>query len=245
MILFNIVDIIDIAALAFIIYEILIFIKNSRANQMLIGLLFVFSMVIIANIFNMIGLKWLAGQLKNVWLVAFFIIFQHELRSAVNEIGKVRVFKFITKKANITIIEKLVKATLQLKDRGIGAIIVITKNNILSHVEETGVKLDSAISEDLITTIFTPYSPLHDGAIIIRDGKIVAASCILPLSEKPSIGYNFGTRHRAAIGITEVSDSISIIVSEETRMVSVAYMGRLKTDLDKNELIEYLKELIS
>ncbi len=244
MILFSVVDVFDIAALAFITYEILIFIKNSRANQMLIGLVLIFVLVGLANILNMVGLKWLADQLKNVWLVAFFIIFQHELRSAVNEIGKSRVLSFLSKRENLTVIDKLVKATMQLKDRGVGAIIVVTKNNVLSHIEETGTKLDSAISEDLISTIFTPYSPLHDGAIIIRDGKIVAAGCILPLSEKPSIGYNLGTRHRAAIGVTEVSDAISIVVSEETRMVSVAYMGKLKTDLDENELLEYLKNLI-
>ncbi|MDZ7859401.1 MAG: diadenylate cyclase CdaA [Candidatus Krumholzibacteriota bacterium] len=234
---FNIfIDIIDIAIVAFIFYRLYLSMKGTKAIQMFGGLFMLILVSFIARWFNLNALNWMLGSLKTVWLIAFVILFQPELRKALTKLGQNPILRPFLKVEESTTINEIVKACFQISERGYGALISIERNIGLKNFIETGTPLDAKVTEDLLVTLFTSNTPLHDGAVIIEGSTIIAAGCILPLSQNPRLPQSIGTRHRAAIGLSEETDSINIIVSEENGMVSIAVDGKLKRKLDVNTL---------
>lgn len=229
---FSFIDIIDIILITFAAYQILKLIKGTRAMQMFIGILFIFIITLLANIMQLSGMAWILNSLKTVWIIAFVIIFQPEIRNALTVMGKSKIVRYFYAQDKQTSIDEIVKSVQKLSDRGIGALIVLEGRVGLKHIADSGVIIEAGLNTELIVSIFSRKTPLHDGAMIIKDERIVAASCILPLSENPLPDINLGTRHRAALGLSEQSDAFIIVVSEERRSISIAYKGELRREID-------------
>jgi len=241
---FTLLDFIDIIIVTFIFYQVLKFIKGTRAIQMIVGLVFVLFFALIANIWQLQGLKWIVDGVKTVWVVAFVIVFQPEIRRALTNIGRTRLVRFFLKETSEETVDELVKSARSLSLKGVGGLIVIKRRVGLKGYLETGKAIEAKVSSDLIVTIFSPYSPLHDGAVIIDRDSIVGAGCILPLSLNPSLNVTVGTRHRAAIGITEETDAVVIVISEETREISFAHKGKLIRGVDTVSLKRNLEKAV-
>ncbi len=234
---FNLViDILDVIIVAFLFYRLLLLIKGTRATQMFIGLFLLIIVSFIAQWLNLNALNWILSSLKTVWVIAFVILFQPELRKALTQLGQNRILGLFIKVEESSTVSEIVKACHQLINSKLGAIMVIERDVGLKNYVETGTPLDARVTGDLLTTIFTPPGPLHDGAAIIEKNRIVAAGCILPLSQNPRLGQSIGTRHRAGLGLSEETDAIVIIVSEETQKISLAIGGKLKRKIDINTL---------
>ncbi len=245
-------DVLDIIIIAYVLYHILLWFKTSRAWTLLKGILVVLIFVVLAALFHMNTVLWLAKKLVNVIVLAFIILFQPELRHALDELGRKKILKNIIniesdRKLGARLSEKsvyeLVKTATQLSMAKTGALIVIEQMTPLGEIENTGIQVDATISHQLLVNVFEKNTPLHDGAILIRKNRVVAATCYLPLTERSDITKDLGTRHRAGLGISEVSDSMTIIVSEETGGVTVAYMGTLYRDLDEDGLRKQLQKI--
>jgi len=224
-------DILDILIVAFVIYRLFLLMKGTRAIQMLLGLLVLLLGVITAQWWQLEGLNWIISSLKTVWVVAFVIVFQPELRTALAQLGKNRIIGLFLKRESRAI-KEVVEACQELSEKGIGALIVFEMNTGLKDHIETGTLLEATVSTELLITIFTPRTPLHDGAVVIRGESIIAAGCILPLTQNPLIPHTMGMRHRAALGITEETDAVCVVVSEETRKISLAVGGKMNSGLD-------------
>ncbi len=245
-------DIIEIVILAFIIYNVLVWIKDTRAWALLKGIIVIAGFTLFAVILNLRTILWLVSKTINVGIIAFVIIFQPELRRALEQLGRKRLFTGIfsfddTNKgerfSNKTINE-LVKATFELAKDKTGALIVLEQDMFLQDYEKTGISIDAVVTSQLLINIFEHNTPLHDGAVIIRENRVAAATCYLPLSDNMHLSKALGTRHRAGVGISEVTDSFTIIVSEETGSVSVAVGGELIRNIDGDTLrnrLEYLR----
>lgn len=230
------IDIFDILIVAFLFYRLFMLIKGTRAVQMFTGLFLLIIVSLVAKWLNLNALNWILSSLKTVWVIAFVILFQPELRKALSQLGQNRFIGLFLKEEETGTVSEIVKACHQLAQKSIGAIIVIEQDVGLKNYIETGTALDAKVTSELLITLFTPPSPLHDGAVIIEKNRIVAAGCILPLSSNPRLGRSLGTRHRAGLGLSEETDAIVIIVSEETGMISLAIEGKLKRKLDINTL---------
>jgi diadenylate cyclase len=243
----NIPDIVDIAIVTYIFYKIYTFIKDTRAEQVLKGMLFLLVATKISEIFNLHTLYWMLENTLTVGLIAVLIIFQPELRSGLEYIGRTK-FTFLGKN-NYTIseeqlkkdIEEIVECLYSLSRQKIGALIIMERDTRIGEVINTGTIIDGEISRQLLINIFIPNTPLHDGAVVIRDGKVKAAACFLPLTESKDLSKDLGTRHRAAIGVSEISDCLSLIVSEETGAVSIAKSGKLYRNMTKERLTNILR----
>lgn len=246
----GVTDIVEIVIIAALIYEIMIWIKNTRAWTLFKGIVILIVFVLLAAIFNLNTILWIADKTLNVGIIAAIIVFQPELRRALEQLGRKNfinnIFTFDDSKntnerfSDRTITE-LVKATYELAKHKTGALIVIEKEISLTEYVRTGIAIDSEISNQLLINIFEHNTPLHDGAVIIRGDRIVAATCYLPLSDNMELSKELGTRHRAGVGVSETTDSFTIIVSEETGKVSVAEGGKLIRNVDgenlKSELV--------
>jgi diadenylate cyclase len=230
------IDILDIIIVSFLFYRLFLLIRGTRAAQMFIGLFLLIVVSFIARWLNMNALNWILSSLKTVWVVAFVILFQPELRRALSLLGQNRIIGYFLKVEESSTVSEIVKACHQLTQSGLGAIIALEKDVGLRNYIETGTALDARVSAELLVTIFTGQSPLHDGAVIIEKNRIVAAGCILPLSQNPRLTKSLGTRHRAGLGLSEETDAVVIIASEETRTISLAVGGKLKRTLDINTL---------
>ena len=246
----TIIDIVEIILIAFLLYSILVWIKNTRAWALFKGIIVIVVFVLIAALFQMNTILWLAGRLLNVGIIALAVIFQPELRKALDQLGRKRFLGMFSwdidraaKRFSERTISEMVKATFEMAKVKTGALIVVEKDIMLSEYERTGIPLDSLVSSQLLINIFEKNTPLHDGAVIVRGERIVSATCYLPLSDNMELDKELGTRHRAAVGISEVSDSLTIIVSEETGAVSAAVGGEIKRGLDGDELKQMLMEL--
>jgi len=238
-------DAIDIVVVSFLIYHLFLLVRGTRAAQMFLGLMAILLLSAVADLLSLSALTWLLASLKTVWVVAFLIIFQPELRRGLSMIGNSKAFRRVFKLQGTSNLGEIEDAILSLRRRGVGAILVLERNTGLRGYIETGTMLDSHLSAELIGTIFTPPSPLHDGAVIIRGNEIIAAGCILPLSQSNSLDRSLGTRHRAILGMSEESDALSIAVSEETRQISIAENGRLIRNVDPKELKGVLSQFLS
>ena len=234
-------DLLEIFIITFVIYHTILWVKNTRAWTLVKGILVLFLCYLIAYILDMSVILWIFNKTLAIGITALLIVFQPELRKALEEIGKKNIVKSIipfddqkdkNKRFSDKSINEIVKATVELAKAKTGALIIIEKDIILSEYERTGINLDSAISSQLLINIFEHNTPLHDGAVIIRGDRIVAATCYLPLSDNLGLSKELGTRHRAGVGISEVSDSLTIIVSEETGKISVAIGGKLLRNID-------------
>lgn len=245
--LIRVTDIIDIAIIAFVIYKLFSLLRNTRAEQVLKGLIFVLFFASIADILNLNTVSWVMNQFLTVALVFIIVVFQPELRSALERLGRGRsLFSSEKIQRDERSINELVSAMSSLSRQKIGALVVLEREVGLSDIIESGTKLDSDISSELLINIFIPNTPLHDGAVIIRKNTIAAAACYLPLSSSNTIAKELGTRHRAAIGISEKSDCLVVIVSEETGSISVAENGKINRYFDEESLKIRLKnELVN
>ena len=246
-------DIIEIVIIAFVIYNVMVWIKNTKAWVLLKGIIIVVIFALIAYILNLKTILWIAGKRISVGIIALVIIFQPELRRALEQLGRKKILfglfrfndgrekgeRFSSKTA-----EEIVRACFDMGAAYTGALIVIEQDMVLEEYEKTGITVDGLVTSQLLINIFEHNTPLHDGAVIIRGDRVVAATCYLPLSDNNNLNKALGTRHRAGVGISEVTDSMTIIVSEETGKVSVAVGGELIHDIDADSLrnkLEYLR----
>lgn len=231
-----ILDVTDVLVVAFLFYHVFMLVRGTRAAQMFLGLVAILLLTVLAELAQLSALNWLLTSLKTVWVVAFLIIFQPELRKGLSQIGYSRIFHRLIRLEETSHLSEIEHALISLRRRGLGAILVLERNTGLRAIAETGTLLDATLSAELLETIFTPPSPLHDGAVLIRGNQVVAAGCILPLSQNPNLDRSLGTRHRAAIGLSEETDALCIVVSEETRSISLAERGGLVRNLDPTTL---------
>lgn len=231
----TLLDIIDLLLVSWLFYKVYQYFKSTRAGQMLVGLVILLIASFVFNAFGFAATSWLVNQFETVWVVAFVILFQPEIRRMLIYIGQNRFFRTIFKVDAAKSIEEIVSATSQIIDRGWGALIVFQRETGLRMYKDAGMSLRAEVTAPLVVSIFNPTSPMHDGAIIIQNEIIEAASCILPLTESTMVDPKMGTRHRAALGLSEETDAIIIVVSEETHRISVAENGRL-VNLGQDEM---------
>ncbi len=237
-------DIIEVCILAFLIYHVVKWVKNTRAWSLVKGLVVVMIFWLVAVVFNLNVILWIIKNTINVGIIAIIIVFQPEFRKALEQLGQKNLVRsFITfddsdknEKFSDHTLNEIVRATFELARTKTGALIVMEDNTTLSDYESTGIYIDSLISSELLINIFEHNTPLHDGAVILRGNRVVAATCYLPLSDNMQLSKDLGTRHRAGIGISEVTDSLTIIVSEETGKVSIAKGGKLIRNVDGDYL---------
>lgn len=235
-------DVIDILVVAFLIYRILLLLQGTKALQMLAGLAVIILLYFFSEILELLTLNWILHTFMSSLLILIIIVFQDDIRKALAKIGTVPIARIQTEYSFG--IEEVVKAVSKLAEKKVGALIVFEREISLKDYLEGAVLLDAKVSEELLISIFNPKSPLHDGAVIISGGKIVAAGVVLPLSTNPDIAKDLGTRHRAGIGITEVSDAVAIIVSEERGEISLAVGGKISRDITPATLRKMLSQLL-
>lgn len=246
------VDLVEILIISFLFYSILVWVKSTRAWNLFKGIMIILIFVLIAALFQMSTILWIAENTLNVGLIAIVIIFQPELRKALENIGGRNRFgsffslnKSETKKFSDETIEELIKAAYAMGKVKTGALMVIEDEILLNEYVRTGIDVDALISSQLLINIFEKNTPLHDGAVILRGDRVVAATCYLPLSDSMSLSKELGTRHRAAVGISEVSDSLTIAVSEETGKISIALRGQIYRDVTEEFLRKKLQNMQS
>jgi diadenylate cyclase len=237
--------VLDILLLSALFYYLFRFIRGTRAAQMFVGLIIILALSLLAGLLQLDGLNWLISSLKTVWVLAFVILFQPELRKVLTSLGGGKIFRSFTRTGEPYLLGELVRAVETLSEKGVGALIVIERSVGLKNIVETGTQLDARVSAELLVTVFTPPTPLHDGAVVVAGNLIMAAGCILPLSQNPRLAYTLGTRHRAALGMSEESDAIVLVVSEETSQISIAESGRFLPNLDEGTLRSTLATLFA
>ena len=245
---FGLTDAVEILIISFLIYHVLLWIRDTRAWNLFKGIIVILGFVLLAAIFQMNTILWLAENTFNVGIIALVIIFQPELRRALENIGTKNLFGnlFVLNKTDEAkfsdhTIDELIKASYAMGKVKTGALIVIEDDIKLDEYIRTGIDVDAIISSQLLINIFEKNTPLHDGAVIMRGDRVVSATCYLPLSDSMSLSKDLGTRHRAAVGVSEVSDSLTIVVSEETGKVSVAIRGQIYHNVDAEFLRSKLK----
>jgi diadenylate cyclase len=234
---------IEVAVLACVFYYILAFIRGTRGAQVLIGLALLMVVLIgLTQSLHLDALNWVIRRISVFLGVAILIIFQPEIRRALAELGRQPVFVVSPDKRSL--VDHIVQAVVLLAEHRIGALIAVEREIGTRTIQETGVRLDARIVPELLASIFFPHTPLHDGGVVIRDNRIVAAGCVFPLSQNMELHKKLGTRHRAAVGISEETDAVVIVVSEETGTISVSYRGRLSRGLDEERLRRFLTALL-
>lgn len=246
----TVTDILEIIILSYLVYKVLLWVKNTKAWTLMKGILFLGVFIFIVYVLQMDTLVFLINRGINIVVMAGIVIFQPELRRALEQLGEKKIIsavfpigmKEVSELYSDHTVSELVKASMEMARHKTGALIVIEKNVRLDEYERTGILLDSMISSQLLINIFEHNTPLHDGAVIIQGNRIVAATCYLPLSDNMELSKELGTRHRAGVGISEATDSLTIIVSEETGKVSLAYKGTLTRNVSGEMLRERLVE---
>ena len=245
----KVTDLIDILLIAFIVYQLLKLIKETRAMQLVKGILILFFVFEISTWFRLTTLNYLLRSAMQVGMFAIVVIFQPELRSLLEKMGRSRVGKIITigvstAESQTIAIREIVRAAVNLSAEKVGALIVIERETKLGDIIGTGTLIDADVSSALLENIFVPKTPLHDGAVIIRADRIHTAGCLLPLTSNENLSRELGTRHRAALGISEASDAVVVVVSEETGKISIALSGALTRNLDEESLTAALKKAL-
>lgn len=243
-------DVLDVLLVAIVLYNLLLLIRGTRSAQILIGILVLVGIYYVADLLDLAALERTLQGFFIILPVAIIVLFQHEIRRALASFGKTPLLGLNDPQASVSTFNDVVLAAATLAERKIGALIVIERIEGLRNYIENGILLDSLVSVDLLISLFTPDTPTHDGAVILQGDRIAAATCFLPLSQSPELSTELGTRHRAALGITEETDAVAVIVSEETGTISVAFDGDIVRRLDtkdlRNLLYKYLvTDLIS
>jgi len=243
-------SLIDIGIVAYVLYRVLGLIRGTRAEQLLKGLVLLLVFTVIASYLKLDMVNWLVEKLWILFAITIPIVFQPEIRRFLEQLGRGSFFasrRFLSKMEDYeNIIAEVSAAAKVLSRNRVGALIVLTRQTGIGEYLESGVKMDSLVSSALLINLFVPNTPLHDGAVVINEGRIERAACFLPLSDNPNLDQQLGTRHRAGLGISEVSDALVLIVSEETGIISLAQEGRLQRGLDGDSLKEILtRELLS
>lgn len=243
----KVTDIVEILIISFFVYQIMVWIKNTKAWALLKGVLVILVFIVIAALFHMTTILWIAENVISIAVIAFIIVMQPELRRALEQLGSKNylsaLFPFETTRKDSArysdkTVNEIVRACFEMGKVRTGALIVMEQNNSLAEYERTGIEVDGIVTSQLLINIFEHNTPLHDGAVIIRGERVTSATCYLPLSDNRGLSKELGTRHRAGVGISEVTDSMTLIVSEETGHVSVAYKGELFRNLDADEVKE-------
>ena len=238
----TIMDIVDITLMSFIIYRLYRFLRGTRGVQMMVGLIILIIVSVLAPLLQLKGLGWIFENLRTVWLLAFVILFQPEIRRLLIYIGQSRLVRTFVQISESRIIDQVVDATIALQERGYGALIVLVRETGIRSIIESGTRIQAEVTTPLLISIFNPRSPLHDGAVIIQNDLIEAAKCLLPISEEEYGDLEFGTRHKAALTLSQDSDAMVIVVSEERGQISIAIGGELQVDLSPAELKKVLVE---
>ena len=230
-------DLVDIAIVAFLLYEFLKLIRRTRAVQMVLGVALVVGLYYASEFAPLPTVNWLVRDMFGYIVFAAIVLFQADIRRALSNLGRGSFFRYLARPATTDeTIEEIVVAASMLCSRRIGAIIVIEREIGLRNYIESGIPLDSAVTYDLLLSVFQPESPLHDGAVIIQENRVAAAACFLPLTVNPQLGTELGSRHRAAIGLTEEADAVALVVSEEKGTVSLALDGQIESDIKPEQL---------
>ncbi len=242
---FRWIDALDILIVAFAIYQILLALRGTRAFQMILGLALLYTAAWISLRVGLITVNWALSNLLAVWLLLVIILFQPELRRALASVGRRgSLLRAFTRYQEAHMIDEVVRAVGNLAAKKIGAIIVIERNSRLTDVVDAGTAVDAVVSRRLLESIFYPYSPLHDGAAILAGDRILSAGCFLPLSINPELPRDLGTRHRAAVGVTEETDALAIVVSEETGVIAMVLGGEINRNLSPADLRQQLSILL-
>lgn len=244
----SLLDVLDMVLVAIVLYKLYVLIRDTRAVALLKGLIVLLVATLVSKWLSLNVINWLLQKTMTVVLVALPIVFQPELRRALEQLGRGRLFSksaFLNEEETKNLLEELVRAVAALAKNKIGALLVFERETGLNDYIETGIKIDGLVSSEFLTNIFIPNTPLHDGAAIVRGNRVMAAGCILPLSEDRSLGKELGTRHRAALGISEQADALVVVVSEETGTISVAQGGRLVRFLEPQALTDYLRPVFT
>ena len=245
-------DLLEICIISFLLYHILVWVKSTRAWTLFKGIIVIFMFTIFSMIFQLNAILWILSKTLNVGIIAIIIVFQPELRRALEQLGRKRLLGTIIpfddpkekERFSERTIGEVIKATFELSKTKTGALIVMEEEVALGEYERTGIPIDAVVSSQLLVNIFEHNTPLHDGAIIIRGDRIVSATCYLPLTDRLDVNKELGTRHRAAIGVSEVSDSITIVVSEETGNVSIVQEGKITRNVDRDFIFQTLRKQV-
>ena len=243
---FTLTDLFDLVLISFIFSYAYSYFRGTRGGQMLIGLLILFFAGFLVNILGFRATSWLLNLFQTVWVVVFVILFQPEIRRLLTSLGQNRILRKLFQIEKLSIQDEIISCINEIKKNKWGAIIVFERENSLKSISSDGVTMGAVFSPELLVSIFNPSSPLHDGAVIIHSNIIEAAACILPLTESKTLNPEMGTRHRAALGISEESDAIALVLSEETGKISIAENGYfISSELSLDELRKILKEKMS
>lgn len=245
----RITDIVEIIVISFIVYQILAWVSQTRAWSLLKGLIVILGFVLLAAIFHMNTILWIVEKCLSIVVIAVVVVLQPELRRALEQLGRKNIFAYLitpdagkqSGRYSDRTIDEIVKASFAMGRVRTGALMVLERKESLAEYEKTGITVDAVVSSQLLINIFEHNTPLHDGAVIFRDNRVVSATCYLPLSDNRNLSKSLGTRHRAAVGISEATDSLTIVVSEENGKVSVAYGGELFGGLNQEGLREKLE----
>jgi diadenylate cyclase len=239
-------DLVDVLIVSFFVYQVLKLTKGTRSAQIIVGLVLIGGLAFFSYWFQLEGLTWLFSNLATVGFIVLVIVFQPELRGALAHFGQGSLLRRFVKLETRRTVEEVSRAALRLAELKYGGLIVIERRTGLRNFAESGRSMNAELSSELLITLFTPYTPLHDGAVIVSGNYVIAAATSLPLTNNPRFSKLFGMRHKAAIGVTEVSDAVVVVVSEETSAVSIACEGNLEADIKKAEfkdrLAVYLKK---
>lgn len=236
-------DIFDIALVTIIFYRLLLILKGTKAAKMLLGLVVLLLVSFGSRYFEFYTMDWLIQSFLSQLVIALIVLFQPEIRRVLAHMGEAKLFQTFASAEGLKSIEEIVRAAVSLASRRIGAIIVIERETSLQEYIEIGIQLDAKVSNELLLSIFHPSSPMHDGAVILRNNRIVAAGCFLPITLEKELSKSLGTRHRAGVGVTVETDAVVIIVSEETGSISLAIDGRLYTSLNMSGLRDDLTDI--
>ena len=250
----GLIDVVQVLLIAVVVYYFILWIKQTRAYTLFKGMILIALIVMIAALTGMETILWIFRNISTVVLVALVVIFQPELRKMLEQLGEKNTLSMLgmlnrekegIERLGEQSVEEIIRACYEMGAVKTGALIVLERDIVLSEYEKTGIEIDAKISSQLLINIFEHNTPLHDGAVLVRNDRIQAATCYLPLSDNLSLNKNLGTRHRAAVGISEVSDALTIIVSEETGNVSYAQKGRINTGVTQTELKEQLRTFLA
>lgn len=238
-------DGVEVAIIAFVIYRLMQMIKGTRAMQMVIGLMVVLLAYVASRALGLFTINWILDNFLGSIILVIIVIFQSDIRRALTQVGAAPLFGSGERAERGRVLEEITKAAVALANKKVGGLIVLEREIGLNEYMEVGTRLEAQVTQELLESVFAPTSPIHDGALVVQKGRVAAVRCILPLSANPALSKTLGTRHRAAIGITEESDAAAIVISEEQGKISLVVNGKITPDLDGPQLLSQLQRLVS